>query len=513
VGGLNTVAAGIALPPGDCVQAFNIVAAENGLRVRYGEHEHVTGLTGATDNVVRVVMQFTGATTTRLFATTSSGIWDVTNSTAAPTLTVAFPSTASNAGYGVACVVVTTAGHFLMYADEENGLYRYAESGATWTKVTMGAGVGQISNVDPKNLVSVVAFKGRVWLVERDSDSAWYLPTDSVAGAATEFPMGMKFARGGTLVGLWSWTYDGGAGVDDRLVAWASGGDVLVYEGTDPSVSTSFGLSGVWYAGPPPAGRKVATDLGGELLLITRQGLLPLSRLVVRVVDVQTESTTVKVANLINTLMSIRGDTRGWAIIQHPEDATLLLVVPKGSGDYYLQLAQSAASKGWFIHRGLNMTSADIWQRRLYYGTDNGRVCINTGYLDGVTISNPNAYAPIDWSLLTAASDLGSPVQKQVGTIRPLILSDGVAPSFAVAARYGYSQEELGLVSLVTGGDNTWDVALWDTATWSGDIAPSQAVRGSTGMGTAVAIAIRGVSVSRTVLVALDVTFTSGGFL
>lgn len=513
VGGINTVAAGIAMPPGDCINAVNVVAAENGLRVRYGTREQAKGFTGSSDNVIRTLLPFTGSSGSALFAVTSSGIWDAAVQTSSPTLLMPFGTTGGNAGYGVYCTVITAAGHFLLYADEENGLYQYAEIAATWTKVGFGTSPGQISGVNPAQVVSVVVFKGRVWLTERGSDSAWYLATGAVSGVATEFPMGMRFAHGGNLVGLFSWTYDGGAGVDDKLVALASGGDVLVYEGTDPASSTTFGLKGVWYAGPPPAGRRVATDLGGELVLITRQGLLPLSRLVIKVPDVRAETTTVKIANLINTLMGVRGDTRGWAIVQHPEDATLLLLVPKGAGDYYLQLAQSAASRGWFIHRGLNMTCADVWSGKLYFGTDDGRVCINTGYLDGVVLADPNAYEPIDWSVLTAATDFGQPVQKQVGNIRPLLISDGVAPSFAVDARYAYSQAELGTVAFVTGGANTWDNALWDEATWGGDLAPRQSVRGATGMGTAVAIAIRGTAASRTVLVALDVTYTAGGFL
>lgn len=517
VGGLNTVSAGLAMPPTDCVQAYNLYAAENGLAVRLGEREWASGMGGA----VRTVMAFRGASNSKLFCTSEYGIYDVTDSrddvSEADPSFVAFPSSGGAAGYGVFTTFVTEGGHFLLYADEENGLYRYAEVGGTWTKVASGTSAGQISNLDPGDIVFVMAFKGRLWFAERSTATAWYLDVGQVAGAASEFPVGMRFSHGGTLVGLWDWTYDGGGGIDDALVMLSSGGDVLVYLGTDPDVADAFSLKGVWYAGPPPAGRTVASNFGGELLLLTRQGLLPMSKLVVGIPDVRAEALTAKVSNLVNSLMLERSSFRGWQVIQHPETVTLNILIPQGVGAEPLQLVQSAASKGWFLHRGLAMSCATVWDTQLYYGFAglDGKVCVNTGYLDGVTLVDPASYVPIQWSLLPAFNDFGSPRQKQVSMVRPLILSDGVAPSFIVEARYQYDQSDMDPVTLVLDGNgtDTWDNAIWDDAVWNGNSAASQQVRGTTGMGTAVSVAIRGTAVSRTVLLALDVTYTQGGFL
>lgn len=512
MGGLNTVASGIGLPPSDCVQAYNLLASESGLRVRPGGEEWCTGLTGDSDNIVRALLSFTGSSAVKLFATTSSGIWDITTPSASPTKVVSFPSVVGSAGYGTACVVVAAGGYYLMYADEENGLYRYAESGATWTKVASGVGAGQISGVDPAHVAFVTPFKGRVWFVERDTDSAWYLPAGAIAGVAVKFPMGMGFRHGGALLGLWSWTYDGGAGVDDSLVALSTTGDVLIYQGTDPASASTFALRGVWYAGSLPAGRAVATSSGGELLLLTRQGVLPLS-LLVSGADTLAQAATVKIANLLTALQAQRSSSRGWAMVAHPEEAAFLVLVPQGTGEYPMQLAQATASKGWFVWRDLDMVSATAWEKQLYFGTSDGRVCVNTGPVDGVTLADPNAFEAIDWSLLTAATDLGVPVQKQVTLLRALILSDGIAPSYDVEARYGYSTDEVDPVSLAIGVGDVWGSGLWDTAVWAGTSTPSQEVRGATGIGSEVAVAIRGVSVSRTTLVGIAVTYTSGGFL
>lgn len=511
-GGINSVAAGLALPPGDCVQAFNVVADANGCRVRLGNREHCTGLTGDGDNTVRSLLPFLGASS-KLFSATSTGICDTSESSEAPTEVVSFSSSAGDAGWGVSTVVQVAGGRYLFYADEENGLYRWAETGDTWVQVAMGSGPGEIDGVDPADVCFVTLFKGRVWMVEKDTTSAWYLPLGQVAGTALEFPMGLSFKHGGSLVGLWSWSYDGGSGVDDSLVARSSGGDVLVWQGTDPSSADTWGLRGVWYSGPPPAGRRVCSDFGGDLLLLTYQGVVPMSRLVVGLPDVRAEALTSKVTNLLNVLMSQRGNFQGWSLVQHPEDSTLVVTVPQGSGDSLLQLVQSAGSKGWFIHRDLPMCCAVAHDKQLYFGTPTGTVNVNTGYVDGLTLEDPESFIAVQWAILTAASDLGTPRQKQLQLIRPLLISEGTQPAFAVEARYRFSQEELDPVTLQASSGSTWDGDTWDSATWGGDLTPSQEVRGATGMGTACAIAIRGASIAKTVLLGIDVSFTVGGFL
>ena len=275
VGGLNTVSPASAMPASDVLWAYNVIPSEMGLSSRPGYAEHCTGLTGGAVPAVREVLPFQGSTAAgnRLFATTPTGIWDVTTASAAPTQVLAFATPGGDAGWGVSQSQVTAAGHFLVYADEVNGLHVYTESTGLWAKVAEGAGVGEVSGVDPGDLVHVVVWKKRLWLTERNSTRVWYLDAGAVFGAATAFDFGQQFREGGTLVGCWSWTYDGGSGLDDSLVARSSGGDVAIYQGTDPTSAGTFGLKGTWALAPPPAGRRICSDAGGDLLLLTRSGI------------------------------------------------------------------------------------------------------------------------------------------------------------------------------------------------------------------------------------------------
>jgi len=268
-GGINTAEPGGAMPATDAILATNVVASELGLRSRLGYMEHVTGLGSG----VRTMIPFAGSSPAqnKLFACTTAGIADVTTSTASPSSALAFGTTVNDAGWGVSTTMVTSAGHFGFYADEENGLQRYTESTGTWAAVAYGSGAGEIDGVDPANIVFVMVWKNRVWMVERDTATAWYLDTGAIAGTATAFYFGNKFRAGGHLVGIWNWTADGGAGMDDYLVAASAGGDVVVYQGTDPDTAGQFVMRGDWFVGALPAGRRVATDFGGEMLLLTQR--------------------------------------------------------------------------------------------------------------------------------------------------------------------------------------------------------------------------------------------------
>ena len=469
IGGLNTIDAGASMPPTDCILLYNMVAAEYGLRTRLGYREWCTGL----GDEVRTLLPFTGSAKNgsrdRLFAVTPAGIWDVTASSNAPTQVVgggsgvAWNMVDPAAGTGSGCVFVNFQGaHFLLYCDEANGYYTYTESTTTWTRVTYAAspGAGQVGGlgpdgatpVDPGMFSYVTVWQNRVWFVQRDTGYAFYGGVGALYGALQPFTFGGRFKSGGDLRGLYNWTIDGGSGSINSLVAISGGGDVVIYQGTDPSSAASFGLKGVWSlgGGGVPAGRRIATDFGGDVLVLSTVGLIPLSRLVSgNPVFDRSQYATQKVANLFNQAASAGRMLPGWSVYLHPEDNTLLVNVPQPDGTMQ-QLAMSLATKGWSIYRDMPvMLSNGAWGGQLYFGTTDGRVCVNTDYLDGVTLATPGAYTPIQWEVLSAFQNLGSQRKKRVHHIRPTFISLGGAPPYTAQARFGYDFTELNSVPAV----------------------------------------------------------------
>lgn len=508
--GLNLADPPSAIGAGDCLQLNNLTRGESGLRPRLGTIEHCTGL-GAE---VRTMLPFQASATAsdKLFACTSTGIFDVTVSTSGPELVHEFSVQTGSAGYGVGFVFQTAADRFLVYCDEANGYLLYRESTGTWAAVAAGSGAGEIDGVDPATFAFAVPWKNRIWFVQRDSSAAWYLPLSSVTGTAAKWEFGNRLKGGGTLVGLWNWTLDGGAGIDDLLVGIMSSGDALIYQGTDPSAVATFALRGVWSVGAVPAGRRICTDQGGDLLVLTSLGILPLSQLVGAGEKLDANLyTTRKIQPLLARYMDARRSSLGWAMVLSPEDGVLLVILPQASGQTDEQLAMSTSTKGWSRYRGLDITSACAWDGKLYCGTSDGRIIKNTGRADGVLLDGSGA-TPISFSLLTGFSDFGVPGYKRATLARPSWTCDGTEPSYGCEARYDFDlgelSESLQYVPTATG----WDVGLWDVMTWDG-AATSSALIGLAGMGRHVAVGLTGQASSLVTLTGVEVSVDFGGVL
>jgi hypothetical protein len=465
IGGLNTVDDGDTMPPTDASLCYNLVGAEYGMRARLGTREWATGLGGP----VRSTICYTGGrgdeVQDRIFGVTQNGIFDcTTKGTTVPVQMVGGASgvpwnATANAGFGTSHVVVRASDgqHYCFYADEDNGLYLYDPTGnvgaGSWAKVTNE----QITGVDPANVCFVTVWKHRVWLVEKNTATAWYLDLDSIYGAATKFTFAGKFRQGGHLVGLWNWTYDGGDGLDDSLVAVSAGGDVVVYQGTDPSIYGGFQLRGVWSVGGLPAGRSIASSFGGDLALVSAIGVVPMSRLVMgNLLLDRSQYATHKISNTFNLAALTAGSNRGWSVHIQPQDNVMLVSVPSQGVDAQQSLyAMSLASKGWTQYRDIPFASGAALRSRFFIGTTDGRILLNDGYVDGVALADPTIAKPVQYSVTTAFKTMGYPGMKQIRLIRPLVISQGTT-DYVAAARFDYDLTELNDVTIANPGGSVW---------------------------------------------------------
>jgi hypothetical protein len=384
-----------------------------------------------------------------------------------------------------------------------------------------------IAGVNPTTFRYVMQWKNRLWFVPGNSQDAYYLEVGTFAGQAHKMIFSPRFRYGGDLVGLWSWTLDGGQGVDDLLVAISRGGDVAVYAGTNPAYAETFGLKGVWWVGPVPPGRTIASDFGGDLFILSRVGCLPLSRLVAGgLIRDPNIYETAKVANLFNQLMSDRGMREGWAMTQHPDDNLIVINVPGAAGHPSEQLVMSLATKGWARHSGVPIQCMTTWHGKLFFGTTDGRVCVSEGHVDSGLVATKHVgegtswdytdnYAQhIDFSLLSAFQNLGNANKKRVHMARPYFITDGTPPAYALQARYDYDLSAGTITPPAVGiAANSWDNGLWDVALWDEAAGSAGAQWGTTGMGTVVAITLRGTSIALTTLVSIDVMIDQGWLL
>lgn len=425
-----------------------------------------------------------------------------------------FGTTTGDAGYGIFTECINASGeHFGIYCDEANGFKLYTESTDEWTDggITTDAAETNGPAAGPANLVFPIVFKSRIWFVEKDTARAWYMASGpAISGNATKFYFGHRFTAGGYLVGLWAWNFSGaGSGPDDLLVAVSSGGDVLVYQMSDPADPTTTKIKAQINLGGLPKYRRIATDFGGDLLFLTKTGMVPLSQLVAGVIESnESAKTTFKISNLFNRTMVEKSNLHGWSIVRHPEDNALIVTYPTTEGANTQQFAQAQATKGWSTYEDLPMYSSGVWGGKLYFGTADGRVCVNDGYVDARILADTSAFTDITFQLIPGFAGDGKIVQGQ--ECRTHWLVDGGAVAFNVSARYDFDLSAASAPSSASVGSGGWDEGEWDGASWGGEYTAKSYLRGLSGMGHQMSVAIKGKARSRTVLVGLDLHFTRG---
>lgn len=517
-GGMNAIDGLFDLNPKFNIFSYNLIPTQYGLKVRSGYQEWCTNLTGTggVRTIIPVKGQPEAGTHDYLFAATSGGVYDVSSSSNAPTKVVTFADTTGNAGWGSWTNFTTVAGQYILHCDEMNGYRHFKPATPAWTEIAAGVGAGDINGADPTDFSFVVAHKGRLWFILRDSTLSYYLPAGQLTGTVTEFDWGNKFKMGGSLAALYSYTVDGGSGIDDLLIGVSTAGDVVVFQGDDPDFASEWSQRGSWYIGTPPVGRRIADSFGGDLILLSVFGAIPFSRLMAGT-DKMDESAylTRNISILINGEMQELRTDHGWEIKTNPTDSTIIIAVPKQTGSDWKQYVFHTGTRGWAILKDLPFQTGDTWKGILYSGTDDGRVMICTGTTDGADLDGLGAVA-IEFSLLTAFSELGAGgLHKMMNFVRPYFLAN-TDPSYTVKVKYDFDLTDITNTAVIlppTDGP-IWDVALWDGAIWGGTFAsPSIETRGTADMGVHAAIAMRGTSSVSTTLLGFDFTFQSGGFL
>jgi hypothetical protein len=528
VRGLNSTGAVAAMPETDAVAMDNFISTDLGLAIREGWREYATNIGGDATSAVRTVLAYNGATDTTytspltsstLFAAVDSGIWNIEgggNMAAAPAAIAL--SGNLHAGYLSYVMFTTDSGQYLVACSETDGGFLY--NGAAWLKMTNvgGPGPGIITGVDPADFVHVVAWKKRLMFTQRGTARVWILDVGAVGGVALEFDFGPQLQNGGSVIGLANWTQDDGAGVDDRLVILGSAGDLVIYQGNDPTDPAQFAAMGQWFIGQPPVGRRCFTAGGGNVYVLTSYGVIPVNQVVqggldnILTSDTQQLSQLRKIESQLNNDFNTLLNTPGWELLEIPSKALLHIARPSISVSEHIQYAFQQHALAW--SRLLDVPARTFGRRlnETYGGTEDARVLrVFDGYTDGKKLDGTGAME-VRARLTPAFSYFGNPgVQKQALMIRLNFVSSA-APGYSVVMNVDFAVTPLGGVAVAGGAvGSLWDLSYWDEAIWSGGQASFAEWRGIEGLGYALAPSIFTSATVKTVLASIEYMLKQGG--
>ena len=424
----------------------NLIRTRRGIEVRGGLVEACTVATA-----VKRMFQHRASGT--YFAATATSIYPFTDaSTGALTASVSGQTSGDYSAYEMQ----TSGGSFLVCV---NGVdYMQQFNGTTWTQIT-GVSTPAITGVDTADLSHVWGHRSRLFFIEKGTLKAWYLGVESIAGAATALPLHGVFRRGGSLEFGTTWSSDAGDGIDDRCVFVTDAGEVAIYSGSDPGDPNNWALQGVYDIGET-LGKAAYCAVGGDVLIGTRDGLVPLSAVVQKSpAELKAAAVSVDIApdwqratNLGQEPWRVARWDRGNMIFCNPMDSSTLFATQTETGS-------------WTNITGWDCGDLQEFGDNLYVGGTNGSIyrAWVGGTDDGMPFVARLAF-PFD--------HLGTPAtEKQARAVQTVWrIKANILPKISVAKDYDVRFPSAPAASQVDDDSvGTWDVSDWDTAFWATD--------------------------------------------
>ena len=545
IGGWNNRDSLAEMPPLDAVELVNFWPTPTDVQLRKGWTKYSTGITGQVDTIINFptnnsegyklfafagtqIYDATSSTATVVFTGLTNAKWQYVNMTTAggnfviacngvdPTLiydgtswaymaTTQTAQTISSITYtGTTANVTTATAHNLITGNrislsggvpsDYNCTYVITKTGTntfTYVMATTPASnattvptytITGITGINSNTFVNINLFKNRLYFCVNNSLSFWYLDVEAISGPATEFPLGAIFRNGGYLQAMGTWTLDAGYGVDDFAVYVTSMGEIAVYQGFDPSDPNNWAMKGLWQMGQTFS-RRCFFKWGGDLLLLTQDGLVPLTsalqsdRLDPRI------NLTDKIYYAVSLAASNYSQNFGWQINYLAEANMLILSIPTSNG--MEQYVMNTINKSWSRFTGIQAYCFTIsGDQDLHFGGD-GFV----GLFFQTNSDNGNnivATAQQAYNYFESRGQL-----KRFTLVRPIFQTDNGLPTVLCGISTDFdtipltNQLAFNPASINVG---VWDTAKWDQNTWGGGLVTTKYWQGVTGTGFSASI-------------------------
>jgi hypothetical protein len=418
------------------------------IAIRGGSQAHVD----VTGDIVSLHNYSAGA---EFYAADATAIYEFEATTANGT-TLSPVVSGQSSGAWISTETQNDAGSFLTLVNGDDDLQLY--DGSTWYTVTL---VSATHSITGSGLSGTDAFKyvwnyrNRVWFVQKESMNAWYLGVNSVSGAATKFPLAGVFRKGGTLHSGASFSLDSGDGPSNMVVFMSSQGEIAIYQG-DPAID--FSLVGLYDVGVPLS-TEPYVQIGGDLLIATRAGLIPVTG------AIQKSPAELKITSVSLPIepdweyWSLLQPT-GWKVAKWAERGAAIFVVP----DSYPPMAfvLNLETGAWSRWTNWDAAAVEVLGGQLYLA--NG----DTAYI--ADTSGADQGTAVTAKMCTAFHGLADgPSHKEAKRVRGSFRRDlSFNPQFSIGKDYttDFPAIPTAATLIAIDGAPIWDVAKWDETFW-----------------------------------------------
>ncbi|QAX31313.1 hypothetical protein [Leisingera sp. NJS204] len=409
---------------------------------------------------VRSLFEYRAGFADTYFAADDTAIYEFSSATLDGTALSASVSGQSSGDYST-LEMQTDGGSFLSVVNGRDLLQIY--DGSTWQQVTGASTPFAITGIDTDRISHIWAYRNRQFMVEGGTMHAWYLGVNSVAGAAAKLPLAGLFKKGGALLFGATWSSDSGDGMDDRCVFATDQGEFAVFQGADPGNVNDWGLVGVFDLGEP-LGRRAVLTVGGDLIVATRAGLIPISAAVSK------DPSQLKLAALSRDIdpdwrheIVLAGNLDGWRLEKWESRNMAVFSPPPREAEQGYCYAVNLETNAWTKFTGWRIGDLRVLGRALHYGDESGaiflcdiggndngeafqcRACLAFDHLGGFGTFKTAQAAQSTWRYRT-------PINPAISIAADYRTSFPAAPNSA---------------QFTDGAQASWDTATWDVDQWA----------------------------------------------
>lgn len=443
------------MEPDHAIQLDNWIPRPGYLEIRRGSRAWATGVgTGPVDTILSY--NAPNSSNSMLFATGDDGtLYDVTTQGAASATTV----TGLSSGRLQGCNFTNAATAAWLVA--ANGVDTpIIFDGSSWANMSLTV----TGTVSANDITSWTAWKGRLWCTFKNSTYVGYLGSSAISGTVTKFDLGQQLTRGGSIIAIASWTQDSKQTVDEYLAFISSRGQVIVYQGTDPSTAATFALVGLYNIGAP-IGQRCFLRISGNLWIICVDGILPMSEMLTldRAAAAKVAPTTM-IQNAMMTAAKLYSSNFGWQFKEYAKGQLAILNIPQVENNTSVQFVMNTLTGAWCQFTGINANCWEILNDVPYFGSNDG-IVYQWDYGSGDYIDSLDY--PITATVRTAFNYFESRGRlKRWTMVRPILTTDGsVTPGIGLNVDFG-TDAPVSIPSTATTVSSLWDVSLWDVGLW-----------------------------------------------
>jgi hypothetical protein len=493
-----------------------------GVRMRGGSQRYA--FLGDGSLPVTSLFSYANGNTRALFASTVAAVYDITTVTYAEDqflvdddgaflvddtgdIFPVFPATPDEA------ISSLTGGDWsVVQFATSGGVFLRAVNGVDTPQVYDGSAWGTspaITGATPTTLSHVWAFKNRLFFIQNDTLDVWYLPVDSIGGLAVKFPLGGVFTKGGSLMFGAAWSLDTGSGLNEQCVFVTSEGEVAVYQGSDPASADTWSRVGVYRIGKP-RGPKAFIRAGGDLVIATDIGFVPLSQAIQRdLAALSPSAVSYPIEVAWNEIVAEHPDA-DWQCIVWPTKQMVVVAHPTGGATDLAVLVANARTGAWAQYTEWDVLCLEVFGDRMFFGTNDGRII-------EAEVTGSDQGATYVATCVPLFDPLKTPASLKTGMLARAVLR---APS-AVEAQLSLQKDYT--VSLPAAPDDisvvsegVWGTGIWGETKWGGaaDKITFQDWRSIAGSGYSLSVATQitsgSISAPDVELVQTDLTYEIG---